>query len=152
MGPGLIEILNVLLEKTTQIALIKKDPMIEEFFAYGTVPSLDKGIAVRHAWRSPVQLDVIAVTAERFALGLGLSDIGSRMSLRKSNVDATTLVSSYLTVSPLPPACCHTGLAVYSLLHFPSGRPAWPLASIVSYGVRTFLPKSLLIPRGSPPS
>jgi hypothetical protein len=33
----------------------------------------------------------------------------------------------------------HVGLAVYSLLHFPSGRPAWPLASILLFGVRTFL-------------
>ena len=29
--------------------------------------------------------------------------------------------------------------AVCSLLHCPSGRPAWPLASIVPCGVRTFL-------------
>ena len=33
----------------------------------------------------------------------------------------------------------HVGLAVYSLLHFPSGYPAWPLASILPFGVRTFL-------------
>jgi len=31
------------------------------------------------------------------------------------------------------------GEAVYFLLHFPSGHPAWPLASTVLYGVRTFL-------------
>src|SRR5882757_9312137 len=29
--------------------------------------------------------------------------------------------------------------AVYFLLHSPSGLPAWPLASTLSFGVRTFL-------------
>jgi hypothetical protein len=29
--------------------------------------------------------------------------------------------------------------AVYSLLHFPSSFPAWPLTSILLYEVRTFL-------------
>src|SRR6185369_5529392 len=31
-------------------------------------------------------------------------------------------------------------LAVCSLLHFPSRRRAWPLASVLPFGVRTFLP------------
>src|SRR5437867_4145336 len=30
--------------------------------------------------------------------------------------------------------------AVFSLLHFPSRRRAWPLASVLPCGVRTFLP------------
>lgn len=57
---------------------------------------------------------------------------------------AKDAVSSYLTVSPLP---CHPltdGLAVSFLLHCPSQVPhetsAWPLASILLYGARTFLP------------
>jgi hypothetical protein len=29
--------------------------------------------------------------------------------------------------------------AVFSLLHFPSGRPDWPLASTLPYGAPTFL-------------
>ncbi len=37
-------------------------------------------------------------------------------------------------------ACARIGpSAVCSLLHFPSGFPAWPLASILPCGVRTFL-------------
>lgn len=34
---------------------------------------------------------------------------------------------------------CTQREAVYFLLHFPSGRPAWSLASIVPFEVRTFL-------------
>src|SRR5665811_592883 len=48
------------------------------------------------------------------------------------------LVSSYLTVSPLP-APPKRPLAVCSLLRFPSGFPGWPLASALLCGVRTFL-------------
>jgi len=50
-------------------------------------------------------------------------------------------VRSYRTVSPLPPmlACARTGSAVCFLLHFPSRHRAWPLASLLPVGVRTFL-------------
>ena len=41
---------------------------------------------------------------------------------------------SYTAVSPSPFSGQYT-----SLLHFPSGCPAWPLASTVPYGGRTFL-------------
>ena len=34
-------------------------------------------------------------------------------------------------------------MAVYSLLHFPSGYPAWPLASTLPGGARTFLPNNV---------
>ncbi len=54
------------------------------------------------------------------------------------------LVSSYLTVSPLP-APPKRPLAVCSLLRFPSGFPGWPLASALLCGVRTFLDG---VPRG----
>ena len=52
---------------------------------------------------------------------------------------ATTLVVSYTTVSAfLSPA--YSGQRESSFLrHFPSGRPAWPLASILPCGARTFL-------------
>ena len=48
-----------------------------------------------------------------------------------------TLVSSYLTVSPLPaPSWAR---AVCFLWHFPAGRPGLPLATTLPCGVRTFL-------------
>ena len=46
-------------------------------------------------------------------------------------------VRSYRTLSPLPTDRGRT--AVYSLLHFPSRRRASPLASMLLFGVRTFL-------------
>src|SRR4051812_35251719 len=53
---------------------------------------------------------------------------------------ASHAVSSYLTVSPLP----RFTEAFYSLLPFPSPRRhqlgAWPLASTLLFGARTFLP------------
>ncbi len=49
------------------------------------------------------------------------------------------LVVSYTTVSPSP-AKSHSSSRQYaSLLHFPSGYPARPLAGTVLCGVRTFL-------------
>ena len=45
-------------------------------------------------------------------------------------------VVSYTTLSPLPHAAHE---AVCFLLHVPSGFPAWPLASTVPCGARTFL-------------
>ena len=61
-----------------------------------------------------------------------------RMGLPSRHV-ATTLVVSYTTVSAfLSPA--YSGQRESSFLrHFPSGRPAWPLASILPCGARTFL-------------
>ncbi len=61
------------------------------------------------------------------------------------------LVGSYPTVSPLPaPIPKNRPLAVCSLLHFPSGRPAWELPSALPCGVRTFLdgtdPAAILSP------
>ena len=49
-----------------------------------------------------------------------------------------SLVRSYRTVSPLP-VRLSVPSAVYFLLHFPSGRPVWPLASTLPCGVPTFL-------------
>src|SRR5207237_10413602 len=52
------------------------------------------------------------------------------------------LVSSYLTVSPLPPRPREgrkKGGGLF-LWHFPWGCPPWPLASTLPYGARTFLP------------
>jgi hypothetical protein len=48
------------------------------------------------------------------------------------------LVGSYPTVSPLPVPSAGPS-AVCSLLHFPSGHPAWVLPSTLPCGVRTFL-------------
>ena len=53
---------------------------------------------------------------------------------------AQDAVRSYRTVSPLPPRrVSPPRSAVCSLLHFPSRRRAWPLASLLPVGVRTFL-------------
>ena len=46
-------------------------------------------------------------------------------------------VRSYRTVSPLPRS--EERSAVCFLLHFPSRHRAWPLASLLPVGVRTFL-------------
>jgi len=77
---------------------------------------------------------------------------------------AGNAVSSYLAISPLLGNCLaavpwnsacaelHPGVnprAVYFLWHFPSRRRAWPLASIPSYGARTFL-QGILRERDSP--
>src|SRR5947207_315178 len=50
------------------------------------------------------------------------------------------LVSSYLTVSPLP---AH-GPAVCFLWHCPAGRPGLPLTTTLLCGVRAILPTSLV--------
>jgi len=47
-------------------------------------------------------------------------------------------VRSYRTLSPLPPD--KSGLAVYSLLHWPSAHAAQVLPGTLPYGARTFLP------------
>lgn len=52
-------------------------------------------------------------------------------------------VSSYLTISTLPPISLSATGAVYFLLHFPSGRPAPLLAGILPGGARTFLPDKI---------
>ena len=49
------------------------------------------------------------------------------------------LVVSYTTVSPSPTKSHSPGRQYASLLHFPSGFPARPLAGTVLCGVRTFL-------------
>ena len=49
------------------------------------------------------------------------------------------LVVSYTTVSPSPAGSTTSDRQYASLLHFPSGRPARPLAGTVLCGVRTFL-------------
>jgi hypothetical protein len=49
------------------------------------------------------------------------------------------LVVSYTTVSPSPAGSTTPDQQYASLLHFPSGRPARPLAGTVLCGVRTFL-------------
>jgi len=51
---------------------------------------------------------------------------------------ATSAVSSYLAVSPLPDLLAEPS-AVCSLLHFPSPHGARPLAGILLCGARTFL-------------
>ena len=58
---------------------------------------------------------------------------------------ARLLVSSYLTVSPLPHRFPYEAFS--SLLHFPSGCPAWPLASTLPCEVRTFLPNIKMLAR-----
>jgi hypothetical protein len=49
---------------------------------------------------------------------------------------AGSLLHYLFTLTPLRTA----QEAIRSLLHLPSGCPAWPLASTVPCGVRTFLP------------
>lgn len=49
-------------------------------------------------------------------------------------------VRSYRTFSPLPDPVCTGHRRFSSLLHFPSLRNARPLAGILPYGARTFLP------------
>ena len=58
-------------------------------------------------------------------------------------------VRSYRTVSPLPRRSCERRSAVCFLLHFPSRHRAWPLASLLPVGVRTFL--DAFAPRSSGP-
>ena len=48
-------------------------------------------------------------------------------------------VVSYTAFSPLPTLRPWPGIGGLFLWHFPSGCPAWPLASTVPCGVRTFL-------------
>ena len=61
-----------------------------------------------------------------------------RMGFTKPPRSPGTLVVSYTTVSPLP-VPRERPSAVCSLLHCPSGFPAWELPSILPCGVRTFL-------------
>ena len=72
-----------------------------------------------------------------------------RMGFAKPPRFPGALVVSYTTVSPLPvPRGVRSprSSAVCSLLHFPSGRPAWELPSILPCGVRTFLdPKAAAV-------
>ncbi|BBH66750.1 hypothetical protein ACTI_34350 [Actinoplanes sp. OR16] len=49
------------------------------------------------------------------------------------------LVSSYLTVSPLPAPRFKRVPAVCFLWHFPAGHPGLPLTTTLLCGVRTFL-------------
>ena len=83
----------------------------------------------RHRAGSP-QASARTVTS-RWRPFLALLRVGFTEPLRSPGM----LVSSYLTVSPLPdrsPAVCF-------LWHFPAGRPGLPLATTLPYGVRTFL-------------
>src|SRR6185295_8775082 len=61
----------------------------------------------------------------------------------------TTLVGSYPTVSPLPPASpeSHAPEAVSFLCHFPSAFAAWDFPSVLPCGVRTFLGRAPAITR-----
>src|SRR3954470_5789786 len=61
-----------------------------------------------------------------------------------------TLVGSYPTVSPLPPASPErlSPEAVSFLCHFPSAFAAWDFPSVLPFGVRTFL--GAQAPRGHP--
>jgi hypothetical protein len=58
-----------------------------------------------------------------------------------------TLVSSYLTLSPLPRAAAR---AVCFLWHFPRVAPPGIFPSVLPYGVRTFLDRSKRCGRGHP--
>ena len=62
-------------------------------------------------------------------------------------------VRSYRTFSPSPGSLSQEsyGRAVCFLWHFPSGHPAWPLASTLPAGARTFLPHLLQRRRPSGP-
>ena len=58
-----------------------------------------------------------------------------RVGFTKPSRSPGMLVSSYLTVSPLPGGY----QAVCSLWHFPASHPGSPLATTLPCGVRTFL-------------
>jgi hypothetical protein len=60
-----------------------------------------------------------------------------------------TLVGSYPTFSPLPPASpeSRSPLAVSFLCHFPSAFAAWDFPSVLPFGVRTFLGPACAGPR-----
>ncbi len=60
-------------------------------------------------------------------------------------------VRSYRTLSPLPPAQTPGSEAVYSLLHFPWPRGRLPLATTLTRGARTFLPRDRTRERPSGP-
>lgn len=70
-----------------------------------------------------------------------------QMGFTKPHKSLYVLVRSYRTVSALPVVCEHPS-AVYSLLHFPSGRPNLALASILLCEAPTFL--STFLCRGHP--
>jgi hypothetical protein len=65
-----------------------------------------------------------------------------QVGFTKLLMSPSRLVSSYLTVSPLPTRTKKTSSlwAVYSLWHFPSRCRDWVLPSTLSCGARTFLP------------
>ena len=62
----------------------------------------------------------------------------------------TTLVGSYPTLSPLPPASpeSRSPEAVSFLCHFPSAFAAWGFPSVLPCGVRTFLGRSAVVQQG----
>src|SRR5690349_22497183 len=64
----------------------------------------------------------------------------------------TTLVGSYPTVSPLPPASpeSRSPEAVSFLCHFPSAFAAWGFPSVLPFGVRTFLGAAAVKTTGRP--
>jgi len=70
-----------------------------------------------------------------------------QMGFTKPHTSLYALVRSYRTVSPLPVMREHPS-AVYSLLHFPLGRPNLALASILLCEAPTFL--STFLCRGHP--
>jgi hypothetical protein len=65
-----------------------------------------------------------------------------RMGFTELPASPPELVSSYLTLSPLPAEAAakrHRRRAVCSLWHFPWGHPRSPLGTILPCGARTFL-------------
>jgi len=74
-------------------------------------------------------------------VGLDLHD-----RLVRADFVTEVAVGSYPTVSPLPATGDARPLAVCSLLHFPSGYPAWALPSILPCGARTFLTSGSELP------
>ena len=62
-----------------------------------------------------------------------------RMGFAKPPRSPGPLVVSYTTVSPSPATGLNPWRQYTSLLHFPAGHPARPLAGTVLFGVRTFL-------------
>jgi hypothetical protein len=61
--------------------------------------------------------------------------------------DQVTSVAGALLPHRFTLACARRPSAVCSLLHFPSGRPDWPLASTLPCGVPTFLRRDGARPR-----
>ena len=108
----------------------------------GSVPRVPKGAGDDHSSRAPVARRLKRPTRRHRA---GSPDRASLFGLAPGGVcrapgvaaRAGELLPHRFTLTAGPQRGPE---AVYSLWHFPWGRPPWPLASTLPCGARTFLP------------